>query len=135
MHFQPHCLELISASNKGSKQDQQGITHVPVLPAWRCSSSASQRPRHSKNLSSSNWPAKSTWHTHSLHKGHFYIRLLSVQQMRERNHMEKSGELQKLSRNFGNFLGSEVLVSTTVYVSLQWVGALSKYSGQLAMFP
>lgn len=88
--------------------------HAPGLPAWNCSSWASQHPRHSKCLPCSNQSAITTWRTD--HIGCFYTRSLSSQQMRDLK--EKTGELQEFSRICRDSPLSKVLVSAIVYISL-----------------
>lgn len=103
-HFNPKGA---SRTNRASPQESD-------LPARSCFSSANQHPRRNEHPPGSNWPPITIQHTHSTQM-YFCMRSLSPQQTRD---LEKTGGLWEFSRICRNSPGSEVLVSTIVYLFL-----------------
>lgn len=105
--------------NKGSKQEQQGIAKCNWLGSH--SNPASQCPRHSKGLPSSNppsqnYPAHGAYTEVACTQGYF------LYNKQDNDCIEKARELWDLSGDFRNSFGSEVLVSAIVYVPIYFHG-------------
>lgn len=86
------------------------------LPARSPSSLASQCPGHYKHLPSSMQLAKTTWHKKPVLMSFLHKTTSCI--TNERDCIEKVGEPQVLSGDYGNYPRSEMLVSTIVYAPL-----------------
>lgn len=122
--------------SKGASRINRVSSNAPAFPSWSHSSLTKEPPGvGSDHLAPAGLLKLPS--AHGLHKGCFYRRPPSVQQMRGRPYRE-GGEPWELSRNCGNSPVLVVLVSAIIYVpftSVRRVGARPRCSGQPTRLP